>query len=393
MSLKPTARRADVQRLLDEGYEVDQQHGYLLVHSVPYVTPAKTVELGTLISAYADEGKPADHTVWFRGETPCSMAGNPLNLVIIESQKQVLFDRFEITHRFSNKKTDVPDFPADYFVKIEHYVSLLEAHARALEPNADARTGRPIRSREENPIHVYPDSGAIRAGIVAIGQKLELRRIAIVGLGGTGGYVLDQATKTRVREIHLFDGDYFKRNNAFRAPGAASFEALEARPRKVDYFAAMYSKMHKGIIPHPFHLTEANVAELAGYDFVFICVDDGPTRGLLSKFLACAAIPFVDVGMGIEKGPSGASLLGICRTTLGSPAKWDHLTARLPVADDRDEAIYRNIQVSEINALNAMFAVIKWKQFFGFYEDYEKAHNLSFSVAMLSLVRDDRSES
>ena len=34
-------------------------------------------------------------------------------------------------------------------------------------------------------------------------MKLELRKIAILGLGGTGSYVLYFVAKTPVREIHL----------------------------------------------------------------------------------------------------------------------------------------------------------------------------------------------
>jgi tRNA A37 threonylcarbamoyladenosine dehydratase len=46
---------------------------------------------------------------------------------------------------------------------------------------------------------------ASRAGITAISARLSMFRIAIVGLGGTGSYVLDLVAKSAVREIHLFD--------------------------------------------------------------------------------------------------------------------------------------------------------------------------------------------
>lgn len=392
MSARPIALRADVQRLVDEGFEVEIRQGHLLVHSVPHVTPNRTVELGTLVSAFAENGKPADHTVWFCGETPCNGAGQPLNLVIIESQRQVLFDDFVITHRFSNKKTDVPDFPADYFVKMEHYVDVLGAFARTIDPNADARTGKAFRSREERPIFHYPDPGASRAGIYAITQKLELQRVAIVGLGGTGSYVLDQVAKTRVHEIHLYDGDDFKRGNAFRAPGAANLDTLERRPKKVQYFYQLYSAMHLGIVPHPYHVGAGNLEELRNSSFVFICVDDGPSRGLIARFLVAAGVPFIDVGMSLEKGPTGLTLLGSCRVTLATPSKNDHLGVRLPVADDREEALYRNIQVADLNALNAVLAIILWKQHFTFYENYDKPHNLSYAVALHSLARDDKAQ-
>ena len=69
---------------------------------------------------------------------------------------------------------------------------------------------------------LYEDTASSRADIVTINSKLKSLRIGIVGLGGTGSYVLDFVAKTPVKEIHLFDGDTFDQHNAFRAPGAAS---------------------------------------------------------------------------------------------------------------------------------------------------------------------------
>ena len=53
-------------------------------------------------------------------------------------------------------------------------------------------------------------------------RRLAGDRIGIVGLGGTGSYILDYVSKTRVVEIHLFDGDGYQQHNAFRAPGATT---------------------------------------------------------------------------------------------------------------------------------------------------------------------------
>lgn len=41
-----------------------------------------------------------------------------------------------------------------------------------------------------------------------------------------------------------------------------------------------------------------------------------------------------------------------------------------------------------MNALNAQLAVLKWKQYLGFYQDDFEAHNLTFTVNTPSLVRD-----
>ncbi len=358
----------------------------MLVGSVPYVTPARDVDLGTLICAYADEGKPADHTVWFKGQTPCTSGGKPLDKVIHNSQGQVLFNDFRADHYLSNKQTDVPDFPADYYLKIVHYVTQFAAHARVIDPNADARTGKVIANRDEDSVFVYPDSALARSGIVAIAQKLEMQQVAIVGLGGSGGYVLDQLAKTRVREVHLFDEDTFKRHNAFRAPGAATVETLESKPSKVEYFRALYSAMRRGIVAHPYFLTSENADQLRGFNFVFLCVDDGPSRAQLGKYLISQNIPFIDVGIGMEKVAELTSLLGQCRVTMFSEQRNSH-SQRLPIADEKDEAVYGNIQAADLNALAAILAVIRWKQHCGFYVDYDHTHHLLFSVAQMSLVR------
>jgi tRNA A37 threonylcarbamoyladenosine dehydratase len=329
-------------------------------------------------------------TLSFTGEIPCDAQGKPINHLVHNPNPQTLFDKFVVKCQFSNKPSDVPTFPNDYYEKMVHYIELLVAHARVIDPNVDARTGKAFACREEDSVFRYPDSASPRAGILAVSQKLAMARVAIIGLGGTGGYIFDQVAKTYVKEIHLFDGDIMKRHNAFRAPGAASLQDLNRQLKKVDYFREKYEPMRSGIVTHPYFLDQSNVEELKGFDFAFVAVDDGLSRGLICEYLQQARIPFVDVGMGLEKSEGASRLLGICRVTAGTFAKQDHLRARLPTMDDRADALYRtNIQVADMNAMNAILAVMKWKQICDFYVDYDQAHELSFSVAMQSIVRAD----
>lgn len=390
MSHLQTALDEDIQRLVNEGYEASIYNQYLLLESVPYVTPAAVLAYGTLICDYSDESKPRDHTVWFKGETPCNYLGQPLNQVINNSTSQVLFESFEINHYFSNKPSNVPDFPSNYYVKMTHYINLLGAQARVIDPDADARTGRVVESRDSNSVFKYGDTASARAGIMAISQKLNLSRIAIIGLGGTGSYILDQIAKTLVKEIHLYDGDDLKRHNAFRAPGAISIEQLQQCPKKVDYFSSVYSVMRGGIVAHPYYLGESNINELLGFDFVFISVDDGISRGLISNHLKNNGIPFIDVGMGLKKDNGMMVISGQCRATLCTPYKNDHIDSYLDIHDNNDDALYAsNIQVADMNGLNAMMAVLLWKQYFGFYANTEHSHNLSFAIGFQSLVRSE----
>jgi len=137
-------------------------------------------------------------------------------------------------------------------------------------------------------------------------------------------------------------------------------------------------------------VTEENLSDLAGFNFVFLCIDNAAARKEISDSLIAAGIPFVDTGMDLHHLPDLSTLLGTCRATLCTPEKSDHFASRAPLQADGDNDLYRsNIQVADMNALNALFAVLKWKQFCGFYQDVRNAHHLTFSINDQALTRDE----
>ena len=82
-------------------------------------------------------------------------------------------------------------------------------------------------------------------------------------------------------------------------------------------------------------------------------------------------------------------LIGTCRVTLSTSAQGGHLTKYVPMDEAEEDVLYRqNIQVADMNAMNAQIAVMKWKQHFGFYADDFHSHNMTFSVNSTSLTRD-----
>jgi hypothetical protein len=48
-----------------------------------------------------------------------------------------------------------------------------------------------------------------------------------------------------------------------------------------------------------------------------------------------------------------------------------------------------NIQVAELNALNASLAVVRWKKHFGFYNDLEREHNCTYTVDGNALLNEE----
>jgi hypothetical protein len=181
-------------------------------------------------------------------------------------------------------------------------------------------------------------------------------------------------------------------HNAFRAPGAASLEQLQERPLKVDYFAAIYDRMRRQVIAHPIRITAENAAELNGMNFVFLCMDGGPDKRAIIEHLEQHGTSFIDVGMGLDE--HDGTIGGIVRTTTSTPAFRDHVwqQGRITFDDPDDEAneYARNIQVADLNALNACLAVIRWKRLHGFYRDLEGEHHSLYTIDGNHLLNEDQ---
>lgn len=391
MSHELISRSVDLRQLQDEGYEVEVRSNHLLIHSVPYLNSRGVVGRGTLVSDLTLAGDvtttPGNHVAWFVGEHPCQKDGREIPQIKHTSQSTQLAQDIVVNHSFSNKPAQGY---ANYHQKMTRYIDIVSAPAQSVDPTATARTFKPVAALPEQSVFEYLDTASSRAGILAVSDKLKSSRVAIVGLGGTGSYVLDLVAKTPVREIHLFDADAFLQHNAFRAPSAASLDDLTRRPSKVAYFRALYSRMRRGIVAHEEHVSEENVEVLLGFDFVFLCLDNGPAKKLIVDRLSTGAMSFIDVGIGVEMVPEPLALWAICRVTTSTPDKRDHVSKRVSFADNNGDNPYdKNIQVADLNALNAALAVIKWKKLCGFYQDLEKEHNTTYTTSSNLLTSDD----
>lgn len=394
MSFRPIARSADLGRLLADGFDIAIRANHLVVRRIPYVNSEGQVKLGTLITrlrlANDITRQPDDHTIYFSGDYPCNKDGVEIAGIRNSSGLTTFCEGLTADHQFSAKPQPKGNYD-DYYEKIVTYAGLLSGPAQLVDPTVKPNPGGFVAADEgEDSIFCYMDTASPRAEITAITAKLECSKVVIIGMGGTGGYVLDQLAKTPVEQIHIYDGDRFEQHNAFRAPGAASGDELEAEPMKVDYFAGIYGRMHRGIHPHAVYVDGSNIDELRDADFVFICIDDGEARELIIDKLEEFGRSFIDVGMGIyvHEGTLG----GIVRTTTSTPEKRDHVRGkkRVSFAKTDDENDYnRNIQVADLNALNAILAVIRWKKLFGFYLDQEREHHSTYAIGGNDITNED----
>lgn len=247
----------------------------------------------------------------------------------------------------------------------------------SVNPSVTPRTFKKIHS-ELSTIFNYYDTNAARSSTVKISQKLRNQKIAIIGLGGTGSYVLDFVAKTPVSEVHLFDGDEYLLHNSFRSPGAPSINEFDNTKAKVKYHYDIYNRMHKGIIPHNEHVQPENIALLDGMSFVFLCIDKGSAKKAIVEYLIEHGIPFIDTGIGVQKVDD--TLVGAIRVTTVTPMMNSHVGRRIQMVDDDNDAYSSNIQIAELNALNAALAVIKWKKLLGFYLDAVEANHSVYTI-------------
>jgi hypothetical protein len=144
--------------------------------------------------------------------------------------------------------------------------------------------------------------------------------------------------------------------------------------------------MHTGIKAHTKYVTLENVFELKDFSYVFISIDKNEVRYNLTKAFLKMGVTFIDVGIGVNKVDD--CLNGAVRVTVGSSEKSDHLDSRIG-AFESDENEYNNIQIAELNCLNAMFAVVKWKKLSGFYQDIKHEHNSLFLINTNKLLNED----
>lgn len=371
----------DLKRLWDQGLVMNVKEGYLIIDRVPYLNSKKEVSYGTLISKLQVSGNKTidnpEHTVYFTGEMPCRLDGSPFTSILLNSDKQIIADRINVNHRFSSKPK--PNGYRDYYHKMTTYINILSGPAKAIDNTITEKGNQMVSTTDQSPFQ-YMDTNSNKPELSSLTKPFAGQKIGIIGLGGTGSYILDLVSKVPVSEIHLHDGDWFYNNNAFKAPGAAKFEDLKIPKKKVEYFESLYSKIHKGVKVHPHYISHDNIDELSGYSFVFLSVDSGEIKKEIIKSLERLKIPFIDVGMGVYNNKGG--LTGLLRVTSGFPDKTDHIwnSGNVPFTDGMENEYDSNIQIAELNSLNAALAVIRWKRYLGYYHDRANESSMFYRI-------------
>jgi hypothetical protein len=381
---------------LDElGYHVDFVGGYLVIYGLPYLDQDAALQHGDwacpvdLLDAVID--KPKHHQAWWRGNRPHDAAKRQLRLG--GGPDRVTVAPGLITDcSFSFKLLNDGGVARDYLSfeeKTQTYLDAITGPALAAFPDATPLRGIGVKAAAQGSPLRFPDTMSARYHINDISVLLRGKKVAIIGLGGTGAYILDFIARTHLERIALFDDDKVHVHTIFRVPG---FIPGAIKGLKVDALARQYGHWHAGIDPIPERITSENIERLAEFDFVFVSVDGGPARLLIVDWLSAKGIPYVDCGMGLNRSTVGLS--GFVRIT-GTDRKAFETnvnSAYLPTENAKDDEYRKQPQITELNAFNAIMAVIRFKQHFLLLDRLDDGTSYVFDTALLEIDSKGRSE-
>jgi hypothetical protein len=366
--------------LVETGYHADFVGGHLVFQGLPYLDKDGVLCYGDWASTLNLNGAvidPQDHQALWRGSRPCDQQGRELRLgggpAKVEISKDLITD-FTFSFKLLKEAGENREY-LSFEEKISTYFDTITAPALAAYPGTTPLRGIEIQAAEQKSPLRFPDMMSSRYQINDLSTLLRGKKIAIIGLGGTGSYILDFVARTHLEKIALFDDDKVHVHTIFRFPG---FIAEAIGKLKVEALARHYDQWHAGIEAFAERIGTENVACLKEFDFVFVSVDNGPARFLIVDWLSSNGVPYVDCGMGLNRSTVGLS--GFVRVTGIDRAAFENNvnTVRLPVENAKEDEYRKHPQITELNALNATMAVIRFKQHFGLFDRESKATSSIF---------------
>lgn len=390
MFQKLVSHNDDLRRLVEKGYAVAFDSEYLVVRDVPCLDADGNLIWGAIVTKldFTDNEhvRQTDHQVFFAGPAPHAtdgklipnLGGGPTMLALSEACQDVVVQR-----TFSNKPKATGAF-VDFFDKIESYVTIISGPAIHLHGEAaNPLTFRTVTTIATGSVFKFHDTLTSRAEIGDLAAKFREDVVAIIGLGGTGSYLLDMLVRTPVREIRAFDPDSYFVHNAYRSPGKV--EESEFRQAKADVYSARYAGFRDGLSFVRKYVDATCAEDVRGVTFAFVCVDKGPSRAGVIDLLIAEGIPFIDVGLGLKKN---GDLHGMVRMTYFSKDDGASVGAKglVELSESPEDAYRTGVQIGELNSLNACLAIIRFKQLRGFYRQDEGYYHLLFRINDLGMV-------
>lgn len=389
MFRKLVSRNPDLGQLVERGYAVAFDSNCLIVRDIPYLNVEGELKWGVIVAklVFVNENEVVqdDHQIYFAGSHPHQIDRTPIRnlggggatIHLTKACSDVTVER-----SFSNKPKRKGKFD-NFFEKIESYVAIISGPAIE-QFTVSPLTYRSVEAGESDPIFKVQDTLTSRAQIGDLNAGFANEVVAVIGLGGTGGFLLDMLVKCPIPEIRGFDGDNFYVHNAFRSPGR--LDTSELGQKKAEVYRGRYDNFRHGLRLEATYIDQTSAEALAGVTFAFVCVDKGSARSAIFDLLIELGIPFIDVGLGLKRkdGPISGMLRVTYYSREGAAAM---RTRQLAEMSDAPDNLYKaNIQIAELNALNACLALVRYKQLLGFYVEDDPILHLLFAIRDLGIT-------
>ena len=403
MSSSPIDHSPDLQALVDYGYSLELRGAYLLIKNIPYLRSSSgdlaTADVITSLDLTPEHitRPPSDHTVWWTGDVPYHADGSSLEGDISCNSwptGRPLGEGLTVFMQWSLKPVEAGTMRPyiDYREKIQTYVDEVAAYADARHPGAleAARAG-------EDPITIsntrfkYLNTSTYRYGLKGIELPIEDEVIAVIGIGGTGSYLVDILAKTNIKELHLFDDDILEQHTAFRLAGAAHIEEIGGTRTKVAWHKQRYSAVRdEGVVPHETKVTGDAKHILQDFTTVFIAVDDLQCRREIQARCNELGVFHVSVGLAVEvEGQENNQLGGMVKVETGIIPPPRATENSQP--DQAQQQAYGNVQTAELNMLGAALAIVEWKAHAGIYRSERSQYDsILFSATTGRILHQQR---
>lgn len=132
----------------------------------------------------------------------------------------------------------------------------------------------------------------------SIQNILLTKKIAVIGCGGQGGYILDFLTRLGVNELYFWDGDIFEVSNINRQIGCTNDTV---GLNKADVMESYLNKVNNTIIYHKrnwfFGDKDEDLFDLIQCDMIIMAADGSHDPGLMREIVKLAiqqGIPCID---------------------------------------------------------------------------------------------------
>jgi molybdopterin/thiamine biosynthesis adenylyltransferase len=140
-------------------------------------------------------------------------------------------------------------------------------------------------------------------GTLSVEEQLRLKtsKVAIIGLGGTGGFVLENLLRLGVEDFVLFDPDRFELSNMNRQL-LATFGTIDKRKTTVASIRTRRVNPDAKFRLWTQHFTASDSTKLAGCSIVFDCTDNLESRFEIAKACKKVRVPFVFCSASFTRG-------------------------------------------------------------------------------------------